>query len=64
MSRADQERMAELIARKVVAIQKEAKERKESKEKLEETLDEGTDYLSSRVCIMYKDHYQVPPHLH
>ena len=38
MSDADQERMAELIARKVVAIQKEATERKESKEKLEETL--------------------------
>ena len=64
MRHADQERMAELMARKVVAIQNEAKERKESKEKLEETWDEGTDYLSCRVCVIYKDHHQVPQHLH
>ena len=53
-----------MIARRVVAIQNEGNERKESQEKLEETWDEGTDYLSCRVCIRYKDHYQMPPHLH
>ena len=54
MSAADKDELAELIARKIIGKQNEAKERKEAKEKLEEIWDEGTDFLSCRVCAMFK----------
>ena len=46
MSAADKDKLAELIARKIIGGKNEAKERKEAKEKLEEIWDEGTDFLS------------------
>ena len=61
MSDADKDELAELIARKIIGKQNEAKERKEAKEKLEEIWDEGTDFLLCRVCAMFKEHHQVPP---
>ena len=61
MSAADKDELAELIARKIIGKQNEVKERKEAKEKLEEIWDEGTDFLSCRVCAMFKEHHQVPP---
>ena len=63
MSRAQEERMYERIARRIVALQKEDKERKESKQKLEENWEEGTDYLQCRACIRYSHNFDVPYHL-
>ena len=37
------------------------KKGKKLKEKLEEIWDEGTDFLSCPVCVMFKKHHQVPP---